>query len=147
MQTRITNPMKVLLLLLMMANIDLSAQTVEFRYDASGNRTARDVIYLQSTSTDSTNAKKAEVFNDLLGVTKITISPNPNGGRFSVKIENYDLESPAQLFLYSINGTMIYETQKLSMLNEIDISKRENGAYILSLIIGDTKKTWIIIKQ
>ena len=125
-----------------------NSQIVTFNYDDAGNRVLREVIYLQPTTViDSSEVKQIVEHEEMLGETKLTISPNPNGGKFTVKIEGYDLESPLQLFLHSINGTMAYKNQNMKMLNEIDISNRQNGTYILSLIIGDTKKTWKIIKQ
>ncbi len=57
------------------------------------------------------------------------------------------MENPPQITLYSINGSIIYENINGSYLNEIDISNRENGTYILQLVIGEERKTWKIIKQ
>jgi len=127
--------------------LGISAQTVSFEYDNAGNRVLRDVIYLQPTIVDTNNIKQAEVYKEMLGETIVTISPNPNGGRFSVKMEGFDLENPPQMYLHSISGTMIYENRNASILTVIDISNRENGTYILSLVVGTERKTWKIIKQ
>lgn len=125
------------------------AQIVEFEYDDAGNRIMRDVIYFKSTIADSSDHKQTEEFQVILGETQVTISPNPNGGTFTVKIENNlqsSVDSP-HLFLYTINGVLIYENNNAGILNEIDISEHKNGTYILSLIIGPERKTWKIIKQ
>lgn len=124
-----------------------SAQHVIFEYDQAGNRVLRDAIYLKTTETLSEDNREVEDFNDFLGNASITISPNPNGGKFNVKIEGYDLETCPQIFLHSITGLLIREIEKATSITEIDISDRENGTYILSLIIGTKRKTWKIIKQ
>jgi len=141
------NLKQFLVLITLLISITTTAQTVAFEYDEAGNRVLRDVIYLQPTIADSNNTKQVEAFEDNLGKTKVTISPNPNGGRFSVNLEEIDFKNPPQMYLHSINGTMIYENHKATTLTEIDISNRENGTYILSLIIGTERKTWKIIKQ
>ncbi len=136
-----------LLIIVILFSFAVSAQIISFEYDDAGNRILRDVIYLQpQTLTDTTNANYATEHLSILDNTKITISPNPSPGRFKVLLEGFDLETP-KLFLHSINGNMIYKNQDAGALTEIDISKRPNGTYILTLIIGDEKKVWKIIKQ
>lgn len=137
----------VIILMAICISISLNAQTVTFRYDNSGNRTSRDIIVKKSTSNNNSETKQVTNQVDILGDVKITISPNPNGGRFSVKIEGCNLETSYQLQLFSANGKLVYEDYTKELINEIDISKQENGIYILSLIMGETKKTWKIIKQ
>jgi len=126
-----------------------TAQIVEFRYDEAGNRILRDVIYLKSTTTDSTDTKQLKEYELMFAEMQVTISPNPNGGRFTVKIENSSqstIGSP-QLLLHGINGVLIYENNNAGLINEIDIREQKNGIYILSLIIGIERKIWKIIKQ
>lgn len=137
----------LLVIIALLFSIGVSAQTISFEYDDAGNRISRDVIYLKTTEVDSSDNRQADVFKEMLGETKVTISPNPNGGRFTVKIEGYDVENPPQVYLHSISGIMIYEDRNAVTLTNIDISSRENGTYILSLIIGTERKTWKIIKQ
>ena len=133
-----------------------TAQIVEFDYDETGNRILRDVIYLKSTTTDSTDIKQLKEYELIFAEMQVTISPNPNGGRFRVKIEN-SLQSTdgspqssvgdLQLLLHGINGVLIYENNNAGLTDEIDISEQKNGTYILSFIIGTDRKTWKIIKQ
>lgn len=130
-----------------------TAQIVEFEYDNAGNRILRDIIYLKTTIADSNYNKQTAEFQEMLGETLVTISPNPNGGKFTVKIEAYDFKIHPQIYLHSISGMLIYENSKAEMLTVIDISNYPNGTYILSLIIdteliiGTERKTWKIIKQ
>ncbi|NOY50485.1 MAG: T9SS type A sorting domain-containing protein [Chlorobi bacterium] len=142
------NLRKLLIATAVLFSLAASSQTVEFTYDQAGNRITRDVIYLQPMqTTDSSTVEKNKDYDEMLGNSKITISPNPNGGRFSVKIEGIDPDNPPQIYLHSIKGTLIYENTKAALVNEIDISRHPKGTYILSLIVAGKRKTWKIIKQ
>ena len=133
----------------------ISAQTVQFGYDESGNRTSRDIVLAKSgdvTSAGSTDKDlREQYYVDLFSDVKVTISPNPNGGKFSIKVENIDLNAgntpPIQLLLLSISGEVIYRADELQHFNEVDISQRQNGTYILTLISGSEKRIWKVIKQ
>ena len=137
----------VLVIVTMCISFGLKAQAVVFQYDNAGNRISRDIIVLKSTISNNCETKQVSNQVAMLGDAIITISPNPNGGKFSVKIEDHNVEASYQLRLCSANGKLIYEESSKELINEIDISSQENGIYILSLIIGETKKTWKIIKQ
>ena len=138
---------QILVFITVLFSMTTTAQIVAFEYDEAGNRVLRNVLYLQPTVTDTTDLKQVQDLKLTLGETRVTLSPNPNGGRFSVKIEGYEGDISPQVFLHSINGSMIYENNNATILTEIDISNRENGSYILSLTLGSERKTWKIIKQ
>ena len=94
---------------------------------------------------------REQYYVDLFSDVKVTISPNPNGGKFSIKVENIDLNADntltIQLLLLSISGEVIYRVDELQHFNEVDISQRQNGTYILTLISGSEKRIWKVIKQ
>ncbi|RLD42175.1 MAG: hypothetical protein DRI89_07890 [Bacteroidetes bacterium] len=128
----------------------LPAQTVSFGYDLAGNRTSREVIYLQATNNltgeeSDSQLTETEEYVEMISDVRVTISPNPNRGQFEVKIEGKD--SPTELYLHSLSGVLIFEEQEVGELTRIDISQRQNGTYILTLIIKGKKETWKIIKQ
>lgn len=146
---------KTIFLSLVLAAISfaLTAQTVSFGYDDAGNRTSRTITLKSSevNQTDTTDqVVEEEHFFDVLQEMKITISPNPNGGKFSVTVQNLpdkEYEKTIQLMLYGISGELIYQISELHAHSEIDISNRENGTYILVFISGNEKRTWKIVKQ
>ncbi len=120
----------------------LSADTVSYGYDLTGNRIFRGIIYLKSTRvTDTVDYK------DNLDKTRIIISPNPNGGRFTLTVTGNTRTDSMKIFLYNLSGNLIFKRQKTEVNTEIDISNRPNGMYILYLIIGNKTKTWKIIKE
>lgn len=120
------------------------AQNVIFTYDAAGNRTGRDVVFLKETKiSDTTIFSKKSVIDNI----QVIISPNPNGGVFSVKLVNLKKQTRARIFLHDFSGKQIFKNENCTSYTSIDISTRANGAYILSIIIGDKKKTWKVIKQ
>ena len=121
----------------------LSADTVSYGYDQVGNRISRGIIYLKSTKADSQPVD----YKDKLGKTKITISPNPNGGRFTLSVTGTTETTKMKIYLYSLSGNLIYESQQPFTSTKIDISNYPNGMYILYLIIGNKKKRWKIIKE
>ena len=128
----------------------LSAQTISFGYDEAGNRISR-TITLKSTEAniDPIQLEEKRYF-DVLHQMKITISPNPHGGKFTVAVQNLpDVEEgqSIQLMLHSISGEMIYHIDELQSHNEVDISNRQNGTYLLTLISANDKRTWKIIKN
>ena len=145
MKNSIMKPIMVLIILCFAINV--TAQTIVFRYDQSGNRIERRILVKELN--DSKNTEKAfeNGEEDNLCNLDIIISPNPNGGDFTVKIDGYGLDVIPQLKLYSVSGALVYENLNASLINEIDISNQRDGVYILDLLLGDIKKTWKIIKQ
>ena len=135
--------------------LGLSQATVSFGYDASGNRTGRDIILAKSsdvTSADSTDKELQEQhYIDLFSDVKVTISPNPNGGRFKVMVEQtpgtIESQDPFQLYLHSLSGESIRHIERLEPVNEVDISYYPNGTYVLTIARGNDKRTWKVIKQ
>ena len=134
----------------------ISAQTVQFSYDASGNRISRDIVLAKSgdvTSADSTDKELQEQYYvDLFSDVKVTISPNPNGGKFTISISSESGEmpkekNPVKLMLFSLRGDVIYELNQFEAVNQLDISHQPNGTYFLIIVAGNERKSWKIVKQ
>ncbi len=126
---------------------------VEFLYDASGNRILRHVIELpaekstgqqQNRETFDTTALK---YTELIGEARINIYPNPNGGRFTVALDNAAAGSKTSLALYTVSGALVLKLEQIEAVTEIDIRNRENGPYILNISINGKQQTWKVIKQ
>lgn len=120
----------------------LSADTISYGYDQAGNRISREIILLKSTKVD-----QPVDYKDNLGTTKITISPNPNGGQFTLSVTGVTTKTDMKIYLYNLSGNLIYKNQLPQTTTEIDISNQPNGMYVLTLIIENKKKTWKIIKE
>ena len=149
----------VLLATLLHGTIPVFAQTmgVEFTYDDSGNRSTRQIVNLKTpdiTQVDTTDKKfeqgyKHQVtgYTEIIADYEVTIFPNPTSGMFKVVISNTDIIPKASLLLHTISGTLIYQKREINSVTQIDIQNKENGAYILTVIIAGKKKTWKIIKN
>ena len=155
MKTKYNCASLLLLAFCMSFSIVITAQSVSFGYDASGNRTSRDIIYLKSSEYTDQELNEQQLI-EVLSTVEVTISPNPNGGRFKVSLKNLSAlktenlqEGPArlQLFLHHLSGNLVFEIKELNAINEVDISDRENGTYILTIFIGGERRTWKVIKQ
>ncbi len=122
----------------------LFSQNIKFTYDAAGNRTGRDVVYLKETKVaDTAFFSKKGVVDDV----QIVISPNPNGGIFSVSLQNLRQDEPVKIFLHDLSGKLIFKRENCTAYTVVDIATRQNGMYILSVIVNNEKKTWKVIKE
>lgn len=132
-------------------------EAIEFQYDLAGNRIIRQVVVLEKksmpvdsaglTNNPSKTYTEQLKYSEVVGSMEVSIFPNPNGGQFKVEINNTENEIDGKLYLHTLDGTLIYMEDRLEKSTEIDISTRQNGAYILSVIINGEKKTWKVIKQ
>lgn len=77
---------------------------------------------------------------------KIAIYPNPSSGIF--KIDMSGVEDSYKVEIYSIIGSMIYQQSLLSnSLNEIDLSRFQNGYYLAKIYNNDDNVTIKLMKN
>ena len=122
----------------------LFAQNIGFGYDAAGNRTSRFIIRLKNNAVNDTTRLADE---DLLNGMKIIIKPNPTSGVFNVLIPKTDKEQVIKIYLHDVSGKVLFKNENCANNTLIDISTRENGMYVLSVIVNNEKRTWKIIKE
>ncbi|NCB44096.1 MAG: hypothetical protein EOM59_15980, partial [Clostridia bacterium] len=128
--------MKVLILIIIsfLLSLPLFSQTlshVEFYYDAAGNRTAREVIYLKTTAADTTQQLKESYgqqvadsveYKSSIGSRQITIFPNPTRGLLTIAMEIADDDSPVKLELFSLAGESILQRTIRQPKTTVDLS-------------------------
>ncbi|MCF8227772.1 MAG: T9SS type A sorting domain-containing protein [Bacteroidales bacterium] len=136
----------------------LKAQT-NYTYDANGNRTLRNTVSLMSQPVDSIQQDSINILDEKdylllesnhkedLGEQSIIIYPNPTGGAFAVRVTSMPAALERKMLLYSIGGNEIYRSEDFDELTVIDLSGKENGTYVLKILLGDKRSTWKIIKQ
>ncbi|MDD2633611.1 MAG: T9SS type A sorting domain-containing protein [Bacteroidales bacterium] len=153
--------MKVLILIIIsfLLSLPLFSQTlshVEFYYDAAGNRTAREVIYLKTTAADTTQQLKESYgqqvadsveYKSSIGSRQITIFPNPTRGLLTIAMEIADDDSPVKLELFSLAGESILQRTIRQPKTTVDLSGQPAGSYILSISLAGSHRSWKIIKE
>ncbi len=131
-------------------SVSAHAQTnYGFTYDASGNRITRAVILLKSASIpgDSLQAKQDQkILEDQIGLQKTRIYPNPTKGLLKIDFPSLS-RSEATISVYNSTGKLIVRKSASSFGNEVDLSSYPSGFYVMTILIGQEKKEWKIIKE
>ena len=134
------------------ANLVFGA-TIEYNYDAAGNRVSRQVILLRSAVVDNQEDSIPESpILSRIGQEQISIAPNPTRGLLHVSIITQDsdkeeTQKELRLLLYSTNGALLQDHKFVDLEFILDISDYAPGHYILKLFLGDTSLEFKIIKQ
>ena len=130
--------------ILMSGSITTFAQYMEFGYDNAGNRISRFVIHLKDKAVkDTTRLADADLLNGM----KIIIKPNPTSGMLNVQIPKTDKKQEIKIYLLDVSGKVLFKNENCTNNTLIDISTRENGMYILSVLVNNEKRIWKIIKE
>lgn len=148
-----------LILCLMLTGIwnSFAQYSIEYVYDASGNRISRTVITLKAPTTKSAKfsdsfaeEKQDEIspFEEIFGEQKISIYPNPTKGRLVIGISGGDPKEDFNLHLFDVNGRMVLRDQ-IKAAGEVPVNMHhlDAGIYILVLQNAQKKKTYKIVKE
>ncbi len=138
------------LLFLMVVNFSL-AQSYEFTYDNSGNRTSRLVIYLSNNSATASQPSEENiqlqdsVSTQIAGINCI-VYPNPTKGIVRIDI----LEELDEELYFSLTNERAQQIQSRNSSQKsitFDLSNYEVGIYLL-LVQGKTRRSTLkIIKS
>ncbi len=138
------------LFMFFMDGLFAQSQGIGFFYEKeTGCRVKREIITLKNVTVnnDSVSTKKAIVkYNDLFENIKVTIYPNPNGGKFKVKLTGIKQNQKAVFSLSTITGKIIYKERYYTNVLVINIENEKSGSYILYLNVDGKLKSWEIIK-
>lgn len=124
----------------------VSAQSIEYGYDACGNRVARQIVLEKTNKSLSVASVQEDFSEEQLGEVQVRIYPNPTHGHLKVVIQSPD-ESYGSIEVYDIQGHRIVHLPNAEHENDIDLSPRPNGIYLMRFSIGDEVSTWKIIKR
>lgn len=124
----------------------VTAQSIEYGYDACGNRISRQIV-IQKTNKNLFIAEQQDTFSEeQLGSVQLRIYPNPTHGHLKVEIQSPD-ESYGSIEVYDTQGRRIAYLPHAEYENDIDLSPQPNGIYLMRLSIGDEVSTWKILKK
>ena len=136
----------VLIALFVMATVLwANSQTINYGYDASGNRTLRTISLDKSTLQDQ-NQQQQE-FKDNIDGKDILIYPNPVESELTVQIPDLDGTASTSLQVYDQGGKLVYSNTSLTNNNTINLSGLPHGVYFLHISYGETTSRWKIVKE
>lgn len=142
MFNRLMQPILFSLFLFMSISV-WADNTVQYSYDAAGNRTSLHPFVLRNGngSEDDTNPARHD-----LKLHSITLYPNPTEGQFKIEITGTDTFDEASIVIYNISGTLIYSNTDPGAVNDIDLSSYPDGMYLLRIRVDGETSNWKVIK-
>ncbi len=147
---------KILLLsFLFFGHVAANAQsiTASYTYDANGNRTGAQVIYLIKSAQliQSPNAFQQDIIPDSIPDCSVQVYPNPTHGDLFVEIKGIsDLRSSIggnTLKVLNMLGKQVLEVPVRAYDSPIDLSGITPGIYIVRVDINGKIKSFNIIKK
>ena len=118
----------------------------QYTYDANGNRVTREVIVCPRQNSNDVNSNEVISTTQLSDMTFL-VYPNPTEGNLNLKIENLKPESKGIIIVTDINGRIIFQSEKITESNTINLSYVASGNYIMKLVIDNKSKEWMVVKK
>ena len=144
-------------LLLLFFALGATAQSVEFYYDASGNRITRTIVALKSAQVtdsvvaDSTGTINPDVpkKNDAENHYPVgpTLYPNPTKGLLVLQLTGYETNPADGLWLSDAKGNLLQHIKTLSPELKIDLNRQPQGSYYIKALVAGKPYEWKIIKE
>lgn len=131
----------------MWAGLDICAQRIKYTYDNAGNRLTRQKEIVVQTRGALIDEEEPSVYEEELSETKVTIYPNPTRGMLKVDISGVEKFENARISLYDLTGKLLQQWAGISQSNEIDLSERTPGMYIMQVAYNGKISSWKIIKE
>ncbi|MBV3637717.1 T9SS type A sorting domain-containing protein [Bacteroides cellulosilyticus] len=131
----------------MWAGLDICAQRIKYTYDNAGNRLTRQKEIVVQTRGALSDEEEPSVYEEELSETKVTIYPNPTRGMLKIDISGVEKFENARISLYDLTGKLLQQWAGISQSNEIDLSERTPGMYIMQVAYNGKISSWKIIKE
>lgn len=121
--------------------------TIYVKFAPDAKTDFSDII--SHTSTDATTREVNLLGSSATGIFDtnnggISIYPNPSNGIFNI---NNTFNSNTDIYIYNINGKLVFNSTLNSDVNFIDISSQASGIYFVKYINGSIIKTTKIVKK
>ena len=124
-----------------------------YDYDNAGNRILRTTVRLRQAVAaeadtifaDVSNSKQEPYYEEIVGENNVKIYPNPTKGMVTLQ-----LGKPVKAGLYrlsDLSGKLLSDGTITNPIVTLDLSRYENGVYLLTLTLDGQTDTWKIIKQ
>ena len=124
-----------------------------YEYDNAGNRLLRTTVRLRqavaaetdTSFADVSNSKQEPYYEEIVGENNVTVYPNPTKGLVTLQFNK-----PVKTGLYrlsDLSGKLLLDGAITTSIFTLDLSRYENGVYLLTLTLDGETDTWKIIKQ
>ncbi|MBS1646422.1 MAG: T9SS type A sorting domain-containing protein [Bacteroidetes bacterium] len=142
---------KIILTLALMVFVakSYSQNTIEYVYDANGNRTERRLYVCPSCPIGQRKVAptaKDDSTQTLAMQHGINVFPNPTQDKVMLTISNLQDEEPTQVFVTDETGTVLYTSKNVQSQNEINMANYTSGTYFIRIVIGKKVLTYKVIK-
>lgn len=117
-------------------------QKVQYAYDASGNRVKREIVLTKSVA-----ETQPVVFIEELAKRTIKVYPNPTEGQLKVEVSDFEKSKSVNLTIVNMQGQVVLRKKMSSATEDLDISGKAVGLYILQINIDGENSSWKIIKK
>jgi streptogramin lyase len=117
---------------------------------------SKDTVKTDSTAkikTDSAaiatanEATQSKPYETTLGEQKITVFPNPTSGQLQIDITNFIEGSKGYILATDMQGRVFYKIENVNSTNKLDFSSLAKGNYTVKIVLNNTSKEWIIVKE
>jgi hypothetical protein len=131
----------ILILLFVKANYCLS-QSINFKYDLTGNREKRYWSPLRIVN-DNKEDKSTKTISPNFGISAY---PNPTSALMSLNIDSLSVGESANLQITREDGSIVNETTVHTINETLDFSKYSSGIYYLKIYFREREIVYKVIK-
>lgn len=136
---------KLTFILFLFLTGSIYAQSIEYFYDAAGNRTQRKLVVIDPNETGRYMQPKDSVAAQLTSDSKLTVYPNPVKEQLTLKVDG--VFKTYQITLTDLSGRVLLSNTINSTIKQLDFTNYPKGTYLLKTGVNDQFTEWKIIKQ
>lgn len=136
------------LVILLFNNTAFTQSAIPKLQIANENVKVTDTIYFKQYSgkVETSISKSVKQYNADIDLAKVTIIPDDGERKFTINISNLQNYSSGMILVSNIQGKIIYQNTDIGSSNVIDVSALLQGDYILTVILNNIRKDWMIRK-
>lgn len=133
---------RLIALILIGLTLPATAQHVEYRYDAAGNRILKQIVLNRTQA-----RKRMATTSDKVANVEFTLCTNPTTGLLRIEATNLKDDCHGQTTIYTTNGGLIMRKPLKGRVTTINMSTLPQAVYILKIEINGQQSSWRIVKQ